>query len=437
MFRHSALIFGIMVSSPGTSFEVNPNWAKWARESQHPLSRIVTQSDDQFEDLAFLQGLLQDKRIVQLGESSHGSKEYTSGKIRLIKYLHEKQGFNVIAFESGLFECTEAWQNQESKDAVDLMRSCIFGGWHTEETLELFHYLKDQAAAGTPLALTGFDPQLSSGRGDAHRTKVVVEAVRLMDSDYAQEVQTLFVDFYDLNRKFFEDFGTDPNKARGTVRQYRKQFQGRFNALSQFFSKNKRRYMSDYGWPESKVRWIQKYGETPKQLIEVFAQDLSDRGAINMRDYYMAENLAWLCDTIYPSEKIIVWAHNAHIAHDANVWTTYPMGYFLKKRFAESLYSIGLYAYAGETAGDKGPVPIRQHIDASLESTLHQSGAKYAFFDFSREEYRDASSFLFEPFMTQYWGVTDDPLTLKKSYDGVLFLEESSLPTFLGPLMSP
>ena len=45
---------------------------------------------------------------MQLGESGHGVAEFNHAKVRLIKFLHQQMGFDVIAFESGLFECFNA-----------------------------------------------------------------------------------------------------------------------------------------------------------------------------------------------------------------------------------------------------------------------------------------------------------------------------------------
>jgi hypothetical protein len=35
---------------------------------------------------------------------------------------------------------------------------------------------------------------------------------------------------------------------------------------------------------------------------------------VSVRDLQMAENLIWLAEKAYPGKKIIVWAHNGHIA---------------------------------------------------------------------------------------------------------------------------
>ncbi len=81
---------------------VKDNWKKWIRKNSIPVELF---SHGNYDDLHFLQELIGDKTLIQLGESSHGVKEFNQMRVRIIKYLHEKMGFNIIAFESGLFEC--------------------------------------------------------------------------------------------------------------------------------------------------------------------------------------------------------------------------------------------------------------------------------------------------------------------------------------------
>lgn len=76
-----------------------PKWEQWINGHAKILNEPASQTT---EDLSFLKEAVQDKRIVVLGESTHGAKEMNQSKIRMIKYLHEEMGYDVLAFETGL-----------------------------------------------------------------------------------------------------------------------------------------------------------------------------------------------------------------------------------------------------------------------------------------------------------------------------------------------
>ena len=72
--------------------------------ASHKLNSIDP-NDTDFSDLAPIGKAIGRSRVVLLGEQSHGDGATIAAKIRLVKYLHEKCGFDVLAWESGIYGC--------------------------------------------------------------------------------------------------------------------------------------------------------------------------------------------------------------------------------------------------------------------------------------------------------------------------------------------
>jgi erythromycin esterase len=78
---------------------------------------------------------------------------------------------------------------------------------------------------------------------------------------------------------------------------------------------------------------------------------------MNTRDRQMAANLKWLTETKYPKEKIIVWAHNYHIAKFGdrnsdeffNQVRSMSTVYTSEERLMAQTYVLGFTSYEGTT----------------------------------------------------------------------------------------
>jgi erythromycin esterase-like protein len=64
----------------------------------------VDPSDTLYNDLEFLDKVLQGVEVLLLGEQAHGEGNVTLAKTRLINFLVTKLGFNIIAFELPYFK---------------------------------------------------------------------------------------------------------------------------------------------------------------------------------------------------------------------------------------------------------------------------------------------------------------------------------------------
>lgn len=173
-----------------------PKWEEWLNGHAKILNEPTSQTK---EDLSFLKEAVQDKRIVVLGESTHGAKEINQSKIRMIKYLHEEMGYDVIAFETGLGEAAAVQQNFDNLTATEAMKQSLYPVWQTEELEQLFTYMKEQKEKGKPLTLAGFDMNLfykSSFRSYAK------EWLQKVNPEVASEFDTAVSELIELDRYY-------------------------------------------------------------------------------------------------------------------------------------------------------------------------------------------------------------------------------------------
>ena len=121
---------------------------EWLRRTLVPV-RTIDPQDIGFADLQPLKKSLVNARVVMLGEQTHGDGATIYAKQRLIRFLHQEMGFDVLAWESGFGECEDA--NDALASSMPLMeavRGRIYGTWSGGGLLEpLFSYIRSSARA--------------------------------------------------------------------------------------------------------------------------------------------------------------------------------------------------------------------------------------------------------------------------------------------------
>ncbi len=100
------------------------------------------------------------------------------------------------------------------------------------------------------------------------------------------------------------------------------------------------------------------------------------------------------------------------------------MGQWIRERFRDELYTIGLYMDRGTAAQNNrvvysiNPGPVN-----SMEWVMANTGSPLLFMDFLHHQRVDGNSWMFEPTTQRDWGINPFTMVPRNQYDGVLFID--------------
>ena len=412
----------------------NEQYLNWTKENHYKLRSLIY--DDDFSDLIFLDEMLEGKRIVQLGESTHGSREFNQAKVRLIKYMHQKLDYKVIAFESSLVGCHIQNKSVAQITAREATMGCIFSVWYTKEVEELFDYIIQSHKTDNPLLLAGFDIQISGQSDTIENYQMLFErVVSNYDPDAWLEFKLSVKSFFDMRQAHLECNSRNITSSCDHFNQYLDDSLLLLQQLESFLYSHvmlKAKTVADELARDSRLALL-----AARSMQEFLKQMDAGKGikSSNIRDHGMATNLTALAERIYPSEKIIAWAHNGHIATDTyNNRQWLLMGQHLKSHWQDELYTLGFYMIRGQHADNSGKTLAisTNHKDDSLESVAYGLRTAAAYIPFAPEDQQSlGDDWLHQPFVSKSWGTNDISMVLGKAYDAVIVIDHSQAPEFL------
>lgn len=392
--------------APGKIPEVKAQWREEAAKRARPIRSLFS---DDFSDLAFLAPLLEGKRIILLGESGHGVAEFSWIKVRLVKYLHERLGFDVIAFESSLSECEVADSRIGAEAPVRVMHDCLYAVWSTSEVLPLFEYLEAQRTTAHPLTLAGFDTQ-HSGWAKSAVSERLVRFAAMLDAPLAAAI--------------LEDEGglRAPIAAKDASRMA-----GHYAAMAERLSERRDELLRRGADPARLDITIQE-ARSRARLVRQLERSVDDGFVI--RDEGMADNLDFLLDRKFPGRKAIVWAHNFHVSREPRAHAdSGTMGTIVARRRGAEVYTVGLYMGRGVAAeNDRSPYDIAPLAPNSLEAILASAGWKTSFTDLSKPP---IPSWAGETLESLEWGRFPVKIVPSRAYDGVVYIDTVTPPEYV------
>lgn len=355
--------------------------------SQAIQVRSVDPTDRDFTDLEPLEDVIGDARVVLLGEQSHGDGTVFLAKTRLIEFLHQEMGFDVLAFESGLFDMRKAWQAMSAgAEPREAFRTGVFGIWAgSAEVQPLIAYLGEVARSENPLELAGFDSQFTASGSREYllpdlEAFLEAEESPFLADDRWPEIRRTFTGL--LDGSHYAD--RPPEEDRELFRQVLAEVRERLTA-------------GGSGQPSAEREfWSQMMKSVAAQADGTWATDL-DNFTLEMgiyRDEQMAENLIWLANDWYRGRKIIVWAATFHNVRnirdidsrmpDLDYSRAMTMGHRVWEALGDDVYNLGFTAYEGEAAPWRADSARTLDIptEGSLEDLMALAGLQNAIVDF-------------------------------------------------------
>ena len=343
----------------------------WLRENILPI-RSIDPDDEDFTDLEPLRAALDGVRLVLLGESDHQSGSDFLAKTRLVKFLHQELGFDVLAFESPMYDMTVAWDRLRTGTPP---REALWLGvptWAGAAQMQpLFAYLGKHVRGRRPLEIAGFDHQ--------HQ----VASVLYFADDLARFLAMRGVGGPLVNRETPEH-GVLQGLAQVHYR-YRVAPRPDVSTRRAFLAAIDESLVAVSAMPDEQA---QQWAQILRSLAchTRFVMEHPDIGSCN-RDEQMAENLLWLANERYPNRKIIVWSATAHavripLMSDFGVPVRYggsgpSMGQRIGEAFGSKSYVIGVTSYRSAGAS----IVADQHPSPEFEELMAAAGFDYGLLD--------------------------------------------------------
>ena len=322
----STCLISILCLTACSKVNENPE-VKALKKSVLPISTV--EAGNGFKDLMPLKDILKDKKIVGMGEATHGTSEFFKMKHRFFEFLVEEMGYRVFAMEcdGGTGQVINDYILKGEGNIEDSLPAL----YRTEEVKNMVKWMKeynDDPSHKEKIKFYGMDnvnildtlPKLSYylGKLDKELQTKVEDTLSIMYRNDIIALTNEQIDSILLN-----------------IKEIKKDME---NSKEKYLNNNLQNEYELAIWNLNLVSQCAEYIIESNKSVNIYVQSVATR---NIRDKYMAANVKWIQEheSKLGNDKVMLWAHNTHVSFMDDF--TQSMGKNLKEMYGDEYYSIG------------------------------------------------------------------------------------------------
>jgi protein-L-isoaspartate(D-aspartate) O-methyltransferase len=404
-----------------------------------------------FDDPAFgrLFERFANRRVVLLGEASHGSSEFYQARAAITRHLIAGHGFTIVAVEADWPDAAAVDRHVRHlparPEADPPFQRFPTWMWRNTDVAAFVAWMRPHNAGIMPQRRAGFYGL------DIYNMRGSIAAVLKYLDDVDPDAARVARERYGCLTPWQHDPATYGRAVLSAG--YRKCEQAVIDQCRELLARQLE-YASHDGEGFLDAAQNARLIASAEQYYRVMYYGGAD--SWNLRDTHMFETLDHLLEARGPNAKAIVWAHNSHIG-DARYTEMgiardqLNVGQLCRQRFGDEAALIGFGTHTGTVAaasdwdGDMEIKRVRPSRADSYERLCHDAAIPKFLLDVDRD--KALRRRLLEPHLERFIGVIYRPETelmshyseasLPRQFDAYVWFDETKAVTPLGPEHHP
>ncbi|WP_316803172.1 erythromycin esterase family protein [Pedobacter nototheniae] len=396
-------------------------------QNKNELKSVAMDNFDSFkQSVKPLIDKMADKKIVGLGEGTHGTAEFYKLRYWITRVLVEQKGFNYIAFEN---DYSDSWMlNKElgsKEDLNTLMKKYLLSIWQNAETKELLSWVRTyNNTHKNKVTIAGVDYVYALADIKMLQDLLSAEPA-LLKTITALKIPAAYQDeaWEGMNSKTYKFNADSLNKSSyaGYLLAEKLDLEIGKSNLPASLKNNCHISLTNI-----------KQGFAPFYHLMTKTDEAS-------RDVNMASNASLLMQN--KNDKLIIWAHEAHLAkkpvYDGEVG---GMGGELLKKFPDNYFVLATGTATGTFAATEerrdtytNPMkayPLEKPITNSWEEQFSNTGIPaFYFYPGLYNAQNETKAFRIIGYMPKSGADTYDKTNMTDHFDAYLFIKDTHAAT--------